>query len=159
VPVVPPPLAALAAGLAQRALTREAPAPGRARAALAAGVALASVSIAGAASNRFRHSGTTWDPLHPDQASVLVTTGANAVSRNPMYVGMAGLLLAHAIRRGSWRALAPVAAFVAFIDRVQVEAEEAALLDKFGRAYAAYRADTPRWVDRRSVEVLRRLAP
>ena len=117
---------------------------------MAVGVSLASASMAGAAASRFSRSGTTHDPFHPDQASVLVTTGANAISRNPMYVGMAGLLVAHAIWRGSWVALAPVAAFIAFIDRVQIQAEESALQQKFGPAYDAYLATTPRWLSPRS---------
>ena len=69
-----------------------------------------------------------------------------------MYVGMAGLLVANAIRRGSWIALAPVAGFVVFIDRLQIEAEESALLEKFGADYEAYREAAPRWLDRRSFD-------
>ena len=84
---------------------------------------------------------------------MLVTSGANAISRNPMYVGMAGLLLAHAVWRGSWTALLPLAGFVAFIDRAQIRAEESALLEKFGAAYEAYKATTPRWIDRRSLSL------
>ena len=67
-------------------------------------------------------------------------------------VGMAGLLVANAIRRGSWAALAPVAGFVVIIDRLQIEAEESALLEKFAVEYEAYRAASPRWLDRRSLD-------
>lgn len=112
---------------------------------------MASISLAGAAASRFRRSGTTVDPLHPESASVLVTSGANALTRNPMYVGMAGLLVSHAIWRRSWVALAPVAVFVALIDRLQIQAEESALTDTFGAEFDAYRAATPRWLDRRSL--------
>jgi protein-S-isoprenylcysteine O-methyltransferase Ste14 len=112
---------------------------------------MASISLAGAAASRFRRSGTTVDPLHPESASVLVTSGANALTRNPMYVGMAGLLVSHAIWRRSWVALAPVAVFVALIDRLQIRAEESALTDTFGAEFDAYRAATPRWLDRRSL--------
>lgn len=108
--------------------------------------------MAGAAANRFRHSGTSLEPLRPDRASVLVTSGANTISRNPMYLGLAGLLVAHAVWRGSWAALLPLAGFVAFIDRVQIHAEEAALLERFGAEYDVYRATTPRWIDRRSLD-------
>ena len=82
---------------------------------------------------------------------MLVTTGANAVTRNPMYVGMAGLLVANALRRGSWTALLPVAAFTLVIDRVQIAAEEIALLAHFGADYEAYLAAVPRWIDTRSL--------
>ena len=107
--------------------------------------------LAGAAAAQFRRRGTTVDPFEPERASVLVTTGANAVSRNPMYVGMTGLLVANAVRRRSWKALLPVAAFTLVIDRVQVAAEETALLSRFGAEYDAYRAAVPRWLDRRSL--------
>jgi protein-S-isoprenylcysteine O-methyltransferase Ste14 len=153
VPVVPPPLLALAAAAAQRALAGEALARGRARTTVALGLSLASASMAGAAANRFRRSGTTVEPFHPEEASVLVTTGANAISRNPMYLGLTGLLVAHATWRGSWIALAPAAAFVVFIDRVQIRAEEAALREKFGSDYVAYLAASPRWLGARSVRV------
>ncbi len=108
--------------------------------------------MAGAASQRFRRSGTTVNPFHPERASVLVTQGSNSVSRNPMYVGMAGLLAAHALWRGSWVAWLPVVGFVALIDRVQIGAEESALAATFGTAYEAYRSSTPRWLGPRSFD-------
>ena len=152
-PRIPPPAVAVAAALVQRALSDGALPPTRSRTAAAATISLLSLSMAGAAGNRFRRAGTTTEPFQPGRATVLVTGGANAVSRNPMYVGMAGLLLAHAVGRGSWAALLPLVGFVGFIDRVQIRAEERALLEKFGTAYEDYRATTPRWVDRRSFRI------
>ncbi len=114
-------------------------------------MALVSVATAGGAASRFRRSGTTLEPLHPDRASTLVTGGVNTISRNPMYLGLAGLLVAHCLWRGSWAALLPVAGFVILIDRVQIQAEEAALLEKFGTEYETYRSRSPRWIDRRSL--------
>ena len=113
----------------------------------AAGAAAISVSSA----RQFRHRGTTLDPSHPEQASELVTSGPNSRTRNPMYLGLTGLLAANALRRGSLRALLPLSAFVVYLDRVQIPAEEAALAERFGADYEAYRARVPRWVDRRSV--------
>jgi protein-S-isoprenylcysteine O-methyltransferase Ste14 len=114
---------------------------------MTAGVATAaSVALAGAASAQFRRAGTTVDPVHPARASALVTTGPNSLTRNPMYVGLTGLLVSHAIRRGSWAALAPVAVFAFVIDRVQIPPEEAALTAQFGADYEAYRSRVPRWV-------------
>lgn len=68
-----------------------------------------------------------------------------------MYVGMTGLLVANALRRGSWAALVPVAAFTVVVDRVQIAAEEVALGARFGADYEAYRAAVPRWLGRRSL--------
>ncbi len=137
--------------MVQRALPGGTRPPGKGRTAGAATVSLVSLSMAGTAASRFRQSGTTLEPFQPDRASVLVTGGANAISRNPMYVGMAGLLLAHAVWRGSWAALLPLVGFVVLIDRAQIQAEETALLEKFGAAYEAYQATSPRWIDRRSL--------
>lgn len=77
------------------------------------------------------------------------------MSRNPMYVGMAGLLGANAMRLGFWTALPPVAVFTVVIDRVQIAAEEPALLADFGAEYESYRAAVPRWLDLRSVAIAR----
>jgi protein-S-isoprenylcysteine O-methyltransferase Ste14 len=102
--------------------------------------------MATASARQFRDRGTTLEPFDPSHATVLVTTGANAISRNPMYVGLSGLLLANAIRRGSWAALLPAGGFVLVMDRVQITAEERALLANFGSDYEAYRATVPRWL-------------
>jgi protein-S-isoprenylcysteine O-methyltransferase Ste14 len=145
----PPPLLALLAALAQKAMAKGATPTTSIRATVASATAVMSVGLAGTASHRFRGQGTTVDPIHPARASSLVTTGPNAITRNPMYVGMAGLLVANSVRLGSWRALLPAAAFVAVIDRFQVAAEERALVDAFGADYDAYRAAVPRWLGRR----------
>jgi protein-S-isoprenylcysteine O-methyltransferase Ste14 len=151
---VPPPLLAAAAGVAQRLLTPGATTPTKRRAAAAGALGLASMSLAGVASYRFNRTGTTVDPVHPDRASTLVTGGANAITRNPMYVGLAGGLVANAVRRGSVLALLPPAAFVVYMDRVQIISEEAALRAKFGEEYESYCAAVPRWLDRRSLGAL-----
>lgn len=153
----PPPLLALAAGLAQRAVSRGAASPSVPRNLGALAIAGAAVGLAGDAVRAFRGAGTTVEPMDPTRASVLVSTGVNSVTRNPMYVGLTGLLVAHAVRRGSWSALVPAAAFVAVIDRYQVAAEEQALHDLFGAEYDAYRRSVPRWLDGRSVSAAHRL--
>jgi len=94
----------------------------------------------------FRRHRTTVNPLDPAQASSMVTGGVFRITRNPMYVGMAGLLAAHAVRRGGWLTPLPIAAFVLLIDRLQIPAEEAAMEVNFGEAYVAYRARSARWL-------------
>jgi protein-S-isoprenylcysteine O-methyltransferase Ste14 len=136
-------------------MTKGAPSPSGARALAALSIAGASIGVAAASARQFRRQGTTVEPFDPIRAAVLVTTGVNAISRNPMYVGMAGLLVANAMRLGSWTALLPVAVFTAVIDRVQIAAEEPALLANFGAEYEDYRAAVPRWLDRRSVTAAR----
>jgi protein-S-isoprenylcysteine O-methyltransferase Ste14 len=72
-----------------------------------------------------------------------------------MYVGLTGVLVANALRQGSWRSLLPVAAFVVAMDRVQIPAEESAMLANFGAPYQTYRAAVPRWLGARSVTALK----
>jgi len=152
--LMPPPLLALVAAVAQRGVAGAPPARSAGRTAMTATLSAASVSMAGDAASRFRRSGTTLEPFHPDQASVLITSGANVITRNPMYVGMAGLLVAHAAWRASVAALFPAVAFVVLIDRLQIQAAESALLQKFGADYESYCAKTPRWLGRRSLHNL-----
>ena len=143
---VPPPLIALGAVVAQRALTRDADRPGTGRKVVAATVVAGSFALVGSAQVQFRRAGTTVDPIHPDRASALVTSGPFQLTRNPMYVGLAGLLVAHGGLRGSWRTLPPIAGYVALIDALQIPAEEAAMKARFGDGYEAYRARVPRWI-------------
>ncbi len=147
---VPPVVLLVAAGAAQRVISRS---HRRTTGSTIAAAALAACSAALAADAvlRFRRHRTTVDPMHPEAANTLVTDGANSLTRNPMYVAMAGTLLAHATARRSLPALLPVAAFVAAIDLGQIRAEEAALSAHFGDSYEAYRSEVPRWIDRRTI--------
>jgi protein-S-isoprenylcysteine O-methyltransferase Ste14 len=145
VPHVPPPLIALGFAGAQHLLAPE-QSTGVVRRSVAAGVAGTSLWLVGGSVARFRSRRTTVHPLHPDRATTLVTDGPNAITRNPMYVGMAGLLVAHALARGGLLTLLPVAGFVAVIDRVQIAPEEAAMERLFGEEYAAYQALVRRWL-------------
>lgn len=64
-----------------------------------------------------------------------------------MYVGMAGLLFAHAVGRRSWLALVPLVGYVVVMDRTQIPAEENALREKFGADYDDYALRVPRWLN------------
>jgi protein-S-isoprenylcysteine O-methyltransferase Ste14 len=94
----------------------------------------------------FRASRTTVDPLHPERAAVLVTGGVYRVTRNPMYVGMAFLLLAWAVNLASVLPFLGVVVFVLYITRLQIQPEERALQGLFGDAYSRYAARVRRWL-------------
>jgi protein-S-isoprenylcysteine O-methyltransferase Ste14 len=144
-PKIPPP-AYLAAGLlVQHVLAPRRP-TGRLRRSAATALALGAAGLFAGAARGFHARHTTVDPFDPARASTLVTDGVYRLTRNPMYVGMAGLLAAHAVARGGWLTPLPAAAFVAVIDRVQIPAEEAALVGNFGEPYDVYRSTVPRWV-------------
>ena len=75
----------------------------------------------------------------------LVTSGLFALSRNPVFVGMFGLALAMFLWSPNMltAALLPLAASTM---AMQVRIEEDALIAKHGERYAAYKAQTPRWL-------------
>ncbi|MFE6646086.1 methyltransferase family protein [Nocardioides sp. NPDC057772] len=147
-PKVPPPVY-VAVGLVAQHLLSRGRRPTMARSLAAGLVAAGSVYVAGSAARAFKHKDTTFNPLEPERATAVVTDGPFRYTRNPMYVGMAGLLTAHAVFRGGLLSFVPVAAFVAVIDRTQIPAEEQALSWGFGEAYESYRAATPRWLGTR----------
>ena len=145
--LIPPPVLAAAAVILQRLVPAARRARGIRRVA-AMILAGGSAGLALSAADNFRRQHTTVEPTEPSRASTLVTTGPNEITRNPMYLGLVGLLSAHAVTRGSALAWIPVGAFAALLDRVQIPAEEEALREKFGEAYVAYCERVPRWAGR-----------
>ncbi|WP_372527904.1 methyltransferase family protein [Piscinibacter sp.] len=104
------------------------------------------LGIVAASIRLFVVAGTTPSPMQPKKATQLVTSGAYALSRNPMYVGDAVMLAGIAVWIGSVLNVVLIAAFVWFIDRFQIAAEEAALAEIFGDRYVTYRGKVRRWI-------------
>ena len=94
----------------------------------------------------FRASRTTVNPLKPEQATALVTSGIYRVSRNPMYVGMCSLLLAWAAWLSALLPFAGPIVFALYITRFQIQPEERALIELFGEQYTQYAARVRRWL-------------
>lgn len=147
-----PPVAMVAAGMVQR-FTPRGKKCRRLRRVASVVLMAASSTILLSTFGSFARHGTTVDPTVPASASILVTGGTNAITRNPMYAAMAGVLLAHAIGRGSWRALLPVGGFVVVVDRLQIVREEQALRSLFGEEYLQYCARTPRWIGLSTLDI------
>ena len=94
----------------------------------------------------FWRNETTIDPVALERASTLVTTGLFRLSRNPMYVGFAVVLVGWPVCLAApWALFVPVG-FIFFTDRFQITPEERVMWAKFGRAYDDYRARVRRWV-------------
>jgi protein-S-isoprenylcysteine O-methyltransferase Ste14 len=94
----------------------------------------------------FRASRTTVNPLKPQRASALVTGGVYRITRNPMYVGLALLLLAWAVHLAALLPLLGPVLLVLYLTRFQIRPEERALEARFGQAYADYAARVRRWL-------------
>jgi protein-S-isoprenylcysteine O-methyltransferase Ste14 len=146
---IPPPLVGLlCAGAMGYAAAHtpsiDAPRLGLLAVALALGACGAAVMLAGVLS--FRRARTTINPLMPDTATALVTSGIYRYTRNPMYLGMLLLLLAWAVYLSSPAALLGVVAFWLYIGRFQIRPEERALTALFGSAFTDYMGRVRRWL-------------
>lgn len=144
--MVPIPPTALVAGLSGQYLLSRHRKVSPISVVFAGAVSLASGSLAVGSLREFLRQRTSFDPVDVEAPTSLIVSGPNRLSRNPMYVGMAGLLVSQAILRRSTIAVLPVAAFVLVIDRLQIPAEESALGAKFGADYSRYRRSVPRWL-------------
>ena len=123
-----------------------APGPAGLRWLAAAPIALGAALYAWCAADFARARGT---PAPIDPPKELVARGAYRWSRNPMYLGVASVLLGEALWFGS-RALVVLglivlAGFHAFV----ILYEEPSLRGRFGDAYEHYLRTVPRWLPRR----------
>ena len=94
----------------------------------------------------FIRARTTVNPLAPEEAESLVTSGLYRISRTPMYLAMALVLTGCAFLFGNLAAFAGPLLFVSFETLAQIKPEDHALQAKFGAAFAAYRQCTRRWI-------------
>ncbi|MGB0132459.1 methyltransferase family protein [Dokdonella sp.] len=146
---IPPPVIALAcAGLAW-ALAQLLPGityllP--ARLAIAVILVLAGIALDLSGLLVFRKARTTVNPLSPEKSTAIVQAGPYAFTRNPMYLGMAFILLGVCVYLGNPLSLVALVVFVAYITRFQIIPEERLLLDKFGKPYAQYVDTVRRWI-------------
>lgn len=108
------------------------------------GPLVAGISLVGWTVLTVNRAGGTLSPVaHPDR---LVTAGAFAHTRNPMYLGVVVAVAGVAVLAGS-----PVVAGYAGLlwltyHVVVVTIEEPKLHDAFGEEYENYREEVPRWV-------------
>lgn len=147
---IPPPLvaAAVAGGMyaaASLLLPVLALPPGlRVGAALALAGVGAGFDLAGLLA--FRKAKTTVNPLTPSKSATVVTTGVYRLTRNPMYLGLALILLGLAVYLASVWALFGPLVFAAYITRFQIVPEERVLTARFGAAFSTYCARVRRWL-------------
>ena len=145
--VAPPPVIFAAGVLGGLALHWLAPIPLlRFAPVRAAGVLLVVLSVAWIAlcEREFRRHETSINPYRPSTA--LIESGPFRRSRNPVYLGLAGIHLGIALAVSSlWIALALVPV-LAVMRRGVIEREERYLGAKFGEAYERYRERVPRWL-------------
>ena len=89
------------------------------------------------ADRAFKENKTSVRPL--EKSDRLITTGAFRISRHPMYLGFAGILLGIAMLMGSLTPYLVFPAFLIFMDAVFIRHEEKELEKTFGEAWLQYR--------------------
>lgn len=94
----------------------------------------------------FRKAKTTVNPLKPESASALVSSGIYRISRNPMYVGFAAILVAWLFYLAAPFAFMGVLLFVIYMNQFQIKPEERALERLFGLEFDVYRNKVRRWL-------------
>ena len=97
-----------------------------------------------AADKSLRKNNTTVKP--GEESEALITDGVFSISRNPMYVGMAFILLGIAILLGSVSTFFIIPIFVYIINKKFVIIEEKMLTEKFGRKWISYKEKTRSWI-------------
>ncbi|MCP4010369.1 MAG: isoprenylcysteine carboxylmethyltransferase family protein [Proteobacteria bacterium] len=95
---------------------------------------------------QFRTNSTTINPLSPEKASSMVTTGLYKYSRNPMYLGLLIVLSGWALYLGNLASFACLPIFVRLITKFQILPEERILKEKFGAPYEEYLGNVRRWI-------------
>jgi len=92
----------------------------------------------------FKKAGTDLIPFK--NVSALVTTGIYRLTRNPMYLGMAALLLGTAITVGALTTLLVPGIFMVIIQFRFILPEEAMLRELFPEEFPAYCSRVRRWL-------------
>jgi protein-S-isoprenylcysteine O-methyltransferase Ste14 len=96
------------------------------------------------ADNSFKKYSTTVKPF--EESAVLVTSGTFRISRNPMYLGMALILLGVCILLGSVSPYFVMIVFSILIDFNFIRVEEKMMEEKFRSKWLEYKKTTRRWL-------------
>jgi protein-S-isoprenylcysteine O-methyltransferase Ste14 len=146
---IPPPVLTVVIALAMWGSSKlQSPIPiePRLKLALTALVGLFALTFALSGVLSFRRAKTTINPVQIDQASRVVSTGIYRITRNPMYVGLTGLLTAWAVHLAVPLAFLGPAVFALFTHRFQILPEERAMEARFEREYLEYKKRVRRWL-------------
>lgn len=103
-----------------------------------------SIALAGAI--EFKKAKTTFDPLNPNLASLVVSTGIYQHTRNPMYLGLLFGLLAWTSYLDNLYSFIFVLFFHLYMTRFQIKPEERILKSNFGKEDELYLKRVRRWL-------------
>ena len=98
------------------------------------------------AARSFKEHKTTINPIKIETASSLVVSGIFNYSRNPMYLGMALILLGLSLKFNLIGGLIFTTLFILFITNFQIKPEEKAMQKIFGEEFLSYKNRVRRWL-------------
>ena len=98
------------------------------------------------AARSFKKHKTTINPIKIETASSLVVSGIFSYSRNPMYLGMALILLGLSLKFNLIGGLIFTTLFILFITNFQIKPEEKAMQKIFGEEFLSYKNKVRRWL-------------
>ena len=107
---------------------------------------LLGLGILFSAARSFKEHQTTINPIKIETASSLVVSGIFNYSRNPMYLGMALILLGLSLKFNLIGGLIFSALFILFITNFQIKPEEKAMQKIFGEEFLSYKNKVRRWL-------------
>lgn len=111
---------------------------------LGGAILVAGLALLVFAGGLFKRAGTDMIPFR--EVAALVTSGVYGFTRNPMYLGMAAILLGCAVTVGAATALLVPPLFMAVIEWRYIRPEEELLAGLFPQEYPAYRQRVRRWL-------------
>ncbi|KKD60230.1 protein-S-isoprenylcysteine methyltransferase [Grimontia sp. AD028] len=94
----------------------------------------------------FRRHKTTVNPMLTTEATALVSGGIYKITRNPMYLGMLLALVGGVFYWANLFTALGCLAFVFYMNRFQIEPEEAYLTGQFPDAFPEYMTKVRRWI-------------
>ena len=99
------------------------------------------------ATKEFKKSETTVNPMKPETSTRLVTSGVFKYTRNPMYLGLASILLASCFYFSSLLGIIIyVPLFILYITVFQIIPEEESMKSLFNDEYLDYCSKVRRWI-------------
>lgn len=96
------------------------------------------------ADKAFQRAKTIVKPF--EESTVLITDGVFRLSRNPMYLGFAFVLVGVALILGSLMPWLIIPLFVSLMDVVFIRVEERMLAARFGQVWLEYKTRVRRWL-------------
>ena len=96
--------------------------------------------------NSFKKQSTTVNPIKIENASSLVTSGVFEYSRNPMYLGMALILLGLALMFNMIGGILFTLLFTIYITKFQIKPEEEVMERLFGEDFLKYKQNVRMWL-------------